>query len=81
MMLNLLVILALLIALTIQRSAIIVKGGQDIPEFFDDEKNVYCVIIGGAIIVICLILSFVIYRVKSKNAFEGSLFQNLEEED
>lgn len=78
-MLNLLVIFALLVGLTIQRSAIIVKGGENIPSFFEDDNNIYCLIIGGAIIVICLILSVVIYKVKSKNAFDGSLFQNLEE--
>jgi len=80
-MLNLLVVFALLVCHTIQRSAIIVKGGEDIPSFFDDDNNIYCLIIGGAIIIICLVISVVIYRVKSKNAFDGSLFQNLEEED
>jgi hypothetical protein len=51
---------------------------ETIPEFFDDNQNVYCLIVGFAIILLCLIIAIVIFKVKSKSsAFENSLFQNL----
>lgn len=56
------------------------KSSHDIPEFFDDDQNIYCLAIGAAIIVLSFISALVIYRVKSRSAaFEGSLFQNLED--
>lgn len=49
-----------------------------IPEFFDDDQNVYCLVIGVAIILLSVLIAIVIFRVKSRSsAFENSLFQNL----
>jgi len=59
-----------------------VAGHEEIPEFFDEDQNIYCLIIGMGIIGLCIIIAVVLYRVKSKSAaFEGSLFQNLEDEE
>lgn len=61
-----------------------VKAGKEevIPEFFDDDQNVYCLIVGFAIIILSVIIAIVIFRVRSRSAaFEGSLFQHLEEDD
>lgn len=53
---------------------------SSIPEFFDDDLNILCLIIGFAIIILSVIVALIIFRVKSRSAaFEGSLFQNLEE--
>jgi ABC-type proline/glycine betaine transport system permease subunit len=64
------------------RTTTMPRSDETIPEFFDDEQNVYCLIVGFAIILASVIIAIVIFRVKSRSAaFEGSLFQNLEEED
>lgn len=49
-----------------------------IPEFFDDMENIYTLAVGLGIIVLCLIIALVIFRVRSRSlAFDNSLFQNL----
>jgi uncharacterized membrane protein len=61
-----------------------VRSGKEevIPEFFDDDQNVYCLIVGFSIILLSVIIAIVIFRVRSRAAaFEGSLFQHLEDED
>lgn len=53
-----------------------------IPEFFDDNLNIYALIVGLGIILLCLLIAFLIFKLKGRNAaFENSLFQNLEEEN
>lgn len=75
-------IIALLICAFYARTAVLPGSDEKIPEFFDDDQNVYCLIIGFSIILLSVIIAIVIFRVKSRaEAFEGSLFQHLEEED
>lgn len=75
-------LLSLLFSLLAAHNKVMPKSDQTIPEFFDDDQNVYCLIVGFAIILLSVIIAIIIFRVKSRSAaFEGSLFQNLEEED
>lgn len=54
---------------------------QTIDEFFDNDLNIYCLIIGGGIILLSALLSLVLYKVRSRSAqFAGSLFQNIEDD-
>jgi hypothetical protein len=54
-----------------------VKEGT-IPEFFDDSLNIYALIVGLGIILLCGLVAFLIFKLKSRSAaFENSLFQNL----
>lgn len=49
-----------------------------IPEFFDDSLNIYALIVGLGIILLCGLVAFLIFKLKSRSAaFENSLFQNL----
>lgn len=53
---------------------------ETIPEFFDDDLNIYALIAGFGIILVCGLIGFLIFKLKSRSAaFENSLFQNLEE--
>lgn len=71
--------ISLLIYAICARTAVLPGSDEVIPEFFDDDQNVYCLIIGFAIILLSVIIAIVIFRVKSRaEAFEGSLFQHLE---
>jgi uncharacterized membrane protein len=74
--------IALLLCAIYARTAVLPGSEEVIPEFFDDDQNVYCLIIGFSIILLSVIIAIVIFRVKSRaEAFEGSLFQHLEDED
>jgi Na+/H+ antiporter NhaC len=60
------------------------KRGKEntIPEFFEDSLNIYALIVGMGIILLCVLIAFLIFKLKGRNAaFENSLFQNLEEEN
>ena len=55
-----------------------VEGSDPIPDFFVDDENIYTLITGLSIIVLCLIIAIIIFRVRSRSmAFDNSLFQNL----
>ena len=55
-----------------------VEGSDPIPDFFADDENIYTLITGLSIIVLCLIIAIIIFRVRSRSmAFDNSLFQNL----
>lgn len=76
------IVLSLLLAVIGARSVVGISNEESIPEFFDESLNVYCLIIGFAIILLSIIIAFIIFRVKSREAaFEGSLFQNLDDDE
>lgn len=49
-----------------------VKGegatGETIPEFFDDSLNIYVLIIGAGIILVCALIAFLIFKLKGRSA-------------
>lgn len=55
-----------LLPLITARTAIAAHDEDVIPEFFDDNQNVYCLIVGFAIILLSVIVAIVIFRVKSR---------------
>jgi|LakMenEpi03Aug12_release.lakeMendotaPanAssembly.Ray.scaffolds.fasta_scaffold3651475_1 hypothetical protein len=51
----------------------------DLKPFFEDDMDVYAVIVGGAIIAITLILSLILYKLKKDNKIKTSIFREIED--
>ena len=50
------------------------------PEFFDDSRNIMMLFVGLGIILLSIVISLLIFKLRARSAaFENSLFQNLED--
>jgi hypothetical protein len=50
-----------------------------IPTFFEDSQNVIVLCIGGGIIVLCILLALLIFKLRSKSQ-QHSLFKSMDED-
>jgi hypothetical protein len=52
----------------------------DLQPFFQDDMDIYAVAVGGAIIVITIIVSLIIYKLKKDSQIKKSIFREIEDE-